>query len=122
VPTIRKFEDLNAWKKARELTKSVYRLTHENRFNHDFGLRDQIRRAGSSIMLNIAEGFARQTDKEFAQFLTHAHGSLAEVQSGLYIALDQGYIVLNDFKKEYVKCEEISRMIQVLSKYLRKSN
>ena len=72
-------------------------------------------------MLNVAEGFARRTNKEFSRFLFTAHGSVAEVQSGLYIALDQNYISEAPFGKLYEKCTEISRMISGLIKYLRPS-
>jgi len=116
--TIKRFEDIEAWQKARELVKSIYTITSESAFTKDFGLRDQIRRAGVSIMLNIAEGFARKTDKEFAQFLVHAHGSSAEVQSALYIALDQRYISKDKFTDLYDKTGEISKMLVSLSQYL----
>jgi four helix bundle protein len=118
--TIRRFEDIEAWQKARELVKAIYALTSCGSFNHDFGLRDQIRRAAASIMLNIAEGFARKTDKEFAQFLVHAHGSAAEVQSALYIALDLQYITQDKFDELYKTTEEISKMLMSLSQYLLK--
>lgn len=83
-----KFEDIKAWQKARELTKEIYLATSDNLFSKDFGLRDQIRRASVSMMANIAEGYGRKTNKDFAHFLVIAHGSAAETQSHLYIALD----------------------------------
>ena len=85
----------------------------------DYALRDQIRRSAISIMFNIAEGFAWRTDKEFRQFLFVARGSLAEVQSALYIALDQKYIDEESFKKLHENCAEISHMLPSLIKYLR---
>src|ERR1044071_8832227 len=90
--TFKRFEDINAWQKARSLTRLVYKVSEEGRFGRDFDLRDQIRRACVSIMAKIAEGFARHSDKEFANFLNMAHGSAAETQSHLYVALDLGYI------------------------------
>ncbi len=66
---INRFEYIEAWEKARKLVGAIYELTNSGRFSKDYALRDQIRRAATSIMLNIAEGFARRTDKEFAQFL-----------------------------------------------------
>lgn len=87
---INRFEDILAWQKARELTREVYRLSAEGAFARDFGLRDQLRRASVSIMLNVAEGFARRTNREFIHFLGNAHGSAAEVQAALYVALDCG--------------------------------
>ena len=116
--TFKKFEDIEAWKKARILTNRIYHITRNKEFAKDFSLRDQIRRASISIMLNIAEGFARQTDKEFSQFLMYAHGSTAEVQSALYIAVDQNYITEDIFTEIYSSAEDISRMLRKLSDYL----
>lgn len=118
---IRRFEDIEAWIKARELTKSVYEISSISCFKKDFSLKDQIRRASVSIMLNIAEGFARKTDKEFARFLVQAHGSAAEVQSALYVALDQHYLTQNQFNCLYKKTEEVSRMIMNFILYLIKN-
>jgi len=118
---IKRFEDIEAWKKARELTKEIYKVSSASRFAKDFGLRDQIRRASVSIMLNIAEGFARKTDKEFAQFLVHSHGSAAEVQSALYVALDQKYITREQFEFLYSLAEEISKKIMNFTLYLTNS-
>jgi four helix bundle protein len=89
---ITKFEDIKAWQKARKLTNKIYQITERGKFIDDFTLQNQIKKASISIMLNIAEGFARKSDREFKQFLIYAHGSCAEVQSALYIALDQKYI------------------------------
>lgn len=88
----RKFEDIIAWQKAREATRKVYRLTTEGEFSRDYDLRNQIRRASVSIMANIAEGFGRRSDKEFANFTNIAHASATETQSHLYVALDLGYL------------------------------
>jgi len=84
----RKFEDILAWQKARHSTLLVYKVTSKGDFAKDYDLRSQIRRACISIMANIAEGFGRHSDKEFANFINIAHGSATEVQSHLYIALD----------------------------------
>ena len=70
-------------------------------------------------MLNIAEGFARKTNREFSQFLVIAHGSAAEVQSALYVALDQNYINQQQFEKLYKMTDETSKMIMGFSSYLR---
>jgi four helix bundle protein len=80
-----------------------------------------MRRAAVSVMLNIAEGFGRKTDKEFKQFLVQAHGSCAEVQAGLYIALDQTYISQSTFSNLYDSTDEISRMIMGLHKSIGKN-
>jgi four helix bundle protein len=118
--TVKRFEDLKVWQKAREFVKNIYEATSTGLFAKDFGLKDQIRRAGVSIMLNIAEGFAPKTNKEFSHFLVQAHGSSAEVQSALYIALDQHYISPEIFNKLYLKTEEVSKMLTSLIQYLQK--
>lgn len=95
--TFKKFEDIKAWKRARELTRKIYNASNQERFARDFGLRDQIRRAAVSIMSNIAEGYDRNGTGEFIQFLAIAKGSAAEVQSQLYVAFDQTYIDRAEF-------------------------
>lgn len=69
---IERFEDIGAWKQAREVTKLIYQISSEGAFSRDFALRDQIRRAAVSIISNIAEGFERDGDREFLQFLAIA--------------------------------------------------
>jgi four helix bundle protein len=115
---IERFEDIKSWQEARKLTGGIYAITRNGSFTRDFALRDQLRRASVSIMANIAEGFGRRSNKEFSNFLNMAHGSAAEVQSHLYVALDQAYITPGDFKKFYSKVDEISKMIQAFMKYL----
>jgi four helix bundle protein len=114
----RKFEDILAWQKARELTRGVYQLTLRSDFSKDFELRSQIRRAAVSIMANIAEGFGRHSDKDFANFLNIAHGSAYEVQSHLYVALDLGYVPEDSFESLYGSLDEIARMLFALRKRL----
>jgi four helix bundle protein len=115
---IERFEDIQAWQQARALNQKIYDVTGSGTFAKDFALRDQIRRAAISIMLNIAEGFARRSNKEFRQFLFIAHGSAAEVQSALYIAMDQNYVEARDFEALYQKVDEVSKMISGFIKYL----
>lgn len=117
----KKFEDIQAWQKARQATRMVYEITSEGQFAKDFGLRDQIRRASVSIMANIAEGYGRRSDKEFSNFLNIAHGSIAETQSHLYIALDLNYLKQESFGKIYTLLDEVSRMTMSLTQHLRKS-
>ena len=119
--TIQRFEDLEAWKISREVTKDIYKLSSSGLFSRDFGLRDQIRRASVSIMSNIAEGFERDGDKEFVQFLAIAKGSAGEVRSQLYVALDQEYVSEIEFDSVYQKLTENSRVISGLMKYLQQS-
>ncbi|HBR57037.1 MAG TPA: four helix bundle protein [Blastocatellia bacterium] len=116
--TIKRFEDILAWQKARQITNSIYKITTSDEFSKDFGLKEQIRRASVSIMANIAEGFARRSDKDFANFLNISRSSAAEVQSHLYVALDQNYIQQNNFDKIYFELEEVSKMIFSFAKHL----
>ena len=118
---IERFEDIEAWKRARELVRSLYRVTNEGSLAKDYGLRDQLRRASVSIMSNIAEGFSRQTDKEFIQFLYVAKGSASEVQSQLYVALDLEYISRTAFDTLYELSDETIRLISGFIRYLKGS-
>ncbi len=115
----RRFEDILAWQKARESTRLVYRETTKGDFLKDYDLRSQIRRAAISVMANIAEGFGRHSDKEFANFLNIAHGSATEVQSHLYVALDLGYLEQESFDSIYTLMDEICRMLYALGQKLR---
>ena len=84
--------DIEAWKKGRELRKAVYSFTRSGEFGRDFALCNQIRRAAQSVTSNIAEGFERDGNREFIQFLSDAKGSCEEVRDQLYTALDEKYI------------------------------
>lgn len=121
MPSFKRFEDIQAWQVAREITTEIYKVTASEKFAKDFGLRDQARRASVSIMANIAEGFGRKTNKDFAHFLVQSHGSAAEVQSHLYVALDLNYIDEHSFFALYEKIDHASRMIMSLSRFLQKS-
>lgn len=120
--TIKKFEELTCWQKARELNQSIYRVTKTPAFAKDFGLRDQIRRASVSVMSNIAEGFERGGDKEFVQFLSNAKGSCGEVRCQLYAALDENYLSQTEFDLLNKLSTEVSRMIAGFMAYLGNSN
>lgn len=120
--TVERFEDLEAWKISRELTKEIYRVSKNEFFIKDYGLRNQICRAAVSIMSNIAEGFEHGGNKEFANFLSIAKGSAGEVRSQLYIALDQNYISESEFNLLYNKSTQNSRVISGLIKYLNQSD
>jgi four helix bundle protein len=118
--TFKRFEEIQAWQKAREITKKVYSMSDSGIFAKDFSLRDQMKRASVSIMANIAEGHGRRTATEFANFLNIARGSAIELQSHLYVALDLNYINENEFKKTYEMLDEVSKMTLSLAQYLRK--
>jgi four helix bundle protein len=122
MPTFRRFEDIDAWQKARELTRKIYAVSRQGAFGRDFGLGDQIQKASVSVMSNIAEGFDRSGNREFAQFLSVAKGSVAEVRSQLYVALDAEYLDQESFRKLSKTALETSRLIGGLMKYLRQSN
>ena len=116
---INRFEDLECWQQARELTKMVYAATNGKAFHKDMRLCSQIQSSAGSVMANIAEGFARRYPKEFIQFLFIAIGSAAETQSHLYIALDQKYVTQEQFDTIYQQAEKTAKMISGLITYLR---
>ena len=112
---IERFEDIVAWRKAKELTEDIYR---QFKICKDFSFRDQLQRASVSIMNNIAEGFERRTNKELINFLYIAKGSSAEVRSMLDLALEFKYITKLEFQKDYDLAVEISKMLSGFSKTL----
>jgi four helix bundle protein len=121
MPRVQKFEDLEVWKKARSIVSEIYAMTNVGPFSKDFGLKDQIRRSAVSIMSNIAEGFERDGDREFVNFLSIAKGSAGETRSLLYVSKDQNYISESRFDRVLSQLTECSRMIGGLSSYLRQS-
>ena len=122
--TIDKFEDLEIWKEAREITKIVFRITSIEPFSKDFKFRDQIRSASGSIMDNIAEGFGRGGNKEFINFLSISKDSVDEVRSQSYRAFDFNYItqdILDDLVKRTLKqTKKTTSFITYLKKSQRK--
>jgi len=116
---ITRFEDLECWQQGRKLTNSVYNVTANGAFNRDFRLSSQIQAAATSVMANIAEGFARHTDKEFIQFLFISMSSAAEVQSHLYVALDRDYVDQQQFDELYGSAKKAGMLTSGLVKYLR---
>lgn len=116
---ITRFEDIEAWKEARKLVNLIYQVIKNNEnFRKDFRLINQIQSAAVSSMANIAEGFARRSNKEFIQFLFISKSSAAEVQSHLYVALDQTYIYEKEFSQIYEQAEKVSKMTSGFIKYL----
>ncbi len=120
MPSINSFEEILAWKKARELCKVVYEMTAKENFAKEFSLKDQIKRSSGSVMDNIAEGFDRGTTKEFRRFLFIAKGSLSEVKSQLFRALDQKYIDKSEFEEGFKTASEAGKLIGGLLNYLEK--
>jgi len=115
---IERFEDIETWQLARELTRKVYELTKKPRFTRDFGLKGQIQDAAGSSMHNIAEGFDSETNPEFVRFLRYAKRSCTEVQSQLYVALDQQYITSQEFQDVYDHAGRTRATIRGFIKYL----
>jgi four helix bundle protein len=120
--TIRRFEDIEGWQLARELTKGVYAVAMRGAFAKDFGLRDQITRASGSAMHNIAEGFDGGSNAEFIKFLRDSQRSCTEVQSQLYVALDQAYISQDEFNALYNQAAKTHAKVGGFIRYLLNSS
>jgi len=119
--SLNRFVELEVWQKARELTRLIYESSRDGEFARDFGLRDQIRRAAVSVMSNIAEGFERGGNAEFIHFLAMARGSVSELESQLYVALDQEYLTEERFKELQKLTGSTQRLIGGLVRYLKSS-
>jgi len=122
MPTLSHFEELEAWQEARELTRAVYRSSSSGEFAKDRALCDQLRRASISVMSNIAEGFERGGSAEFVQFLGIAKGSVAEVESQLIVAADQGYISNQQVETLRELAVTTRRLIAGMMRYLKSSS
>lgn len=116
---VRQFEDLRIWQKARSLVSQCYDLMEIPALRHAWTFRNQFSGAALSIMNNIAEGFERDSDKQFIQFLRIAKGSAGEVRSMIYVMLDRNWISHEVFRGCRKDVMEVSAGIQSLSKYLR---
>ena len=116
---IERFEDIDAWKEARKLTQEVYRATGQRGFQKDTGLREQLQRTSVSIMANIAEGFDAATDRGFLQFLSYALRSATEMQSHLYVALDQRYVNSTHFEALFSGSVTVKNLIGGFIRYLK---
>jgi four helix bundle protein len=119
--TLKRFEDLECWKDARVFVKMIYDFTEKGNFQKDYELKAQIKRSAISVMANIAEGFHRNSNKDFMRFLDYSRASLAENLSHLYIALDQNYIdeidLLNVKKQAEIVWKKINKFITYLKKH-----
>lgn len=120
--TIKRFEDIEAWQRARVLAKEIYFLTYNTLISKDIKLKEQMRGACGSVMDNIAEGFERGTSKEFINFLRYAKGSCGELRSQLYRVFDQAYIEQDKFESLCAELEITSKLISRFISYLKKSN
>jgi len=117
--TFKCIEEIDTWKEAAELAVEMYQITNSDKFKYDFTLKDQIRRSALSISSNIAEGFERETQKEFIRFLFFAKGSCGELRSQLYISQRIGYISKEDYDSFNTICKTLSSKIQSLINYLK---
>jgi four helix bundle protein len=118
---ISRFEEIEGWKLGRQLTRKVYDITKHEGFCADYGLKDQILRAAGSVMHNIAEGFDGGSNAEFIRFLRYSQRSSSEVQSQLYVALDQQYISENEFSEIYSLADEAKCKVGGFIQYLLKT-
>jgi len=116
--TAKRFEDLEVWQRAKDLTNLIYKYSTDGMFSRDFGLRDQMRRAAVSIMSNIAEGFESQTQAMFIKYLAVAKGSAGELRAQLYIARDQDYINDEEFNEMFLSAEICSKQLARFTQYL----
>jgi four helix bundle protein len=118
-----RFEDLECWKEARKLVNMVYKAIRESKpFQNDYRLKDQSVGAAISVMGNIPEGFVRRSNKEFAQFLFISVSSAAELQSHMYVAMDQHYVTKETFDNIYQQADKTGKMISGLITYLREND
>ncbi|NIS68269.1 MAG: four helix bundle protein [Proteobacteria bacterium] len=120
--TVRRFEDLECWQEAREFVILIYEIVKNDRFKKDFELVSQIRRSAISSMANIAEGFHRNSTREFMKFLDYSRSSIAETVSHCYIAIDQKY--MNEHEMEMVKkqADVVWKKVNNFISYLNKAN
>ncbi len=119
---IERFEDLEIWQDARELCKFVFKITIKEPFCHDYKLRDQIRTSSGSIMDNIAEGYERDGNKEFIQFLSISKGSCGECRSQSYRAFDYGYIEQDTLDELINETTSLGKQIAGFISYLKRSD
>ena len=115
---VKRVEELRVWQQAKELANAVSALADLDPLRRDFALRDQLRRASVSIVANVAEGFAQSSDRGFTRYLVIARGSTAEVRSLLILASEQRRIRSDQLESLEGMCENISRMLTTLIRYL----
>jgi len=118
---IKRFEDLECWREARVLVKKIYELTNKKKFAGDFELKNKIRRSAVSTMANTAEGFHRNSNKDFMKFLDYSRSSIAETLSHAYVALDQDYMVESEMETLKQQAELVWKKINNLITYLNKN-
>jgi four helix bundle protein len=115
---IERFENIEAWRAARELASAVYTVIRGTPIERDFALRDQMQRAAISVMANIAEGFDSRSDREFVRFLSYAYRSASELQSHVYVARDQIYLDQSAFDQLYEQATIVKKLLNGFIRYL----
>lgn len=119
--TIKKFEEIVAWQRARKMAKEIYLITRRETVKYDFSMKDQINGSIGSVMDNIAEGFERDGNKEFIQFLVVAKASAGETRSQWHRMFDRNYISTEEYNKGLTDLHGITYIISQLITYLQKS-
>ncbi len=120
--TIRRFEDLECWQEARKFVRLIYHIVKSEQFRKDFELVGQMKRSAISSMANIAEGFHRNSTREFMRFLDYSRASIAETVSHCYIAKDQKYINEDEINKVKQQADIVWKKVNNFISYLRKTN
>jgi four helix bundle protein len=116
---IERFEDIQGWQEGRTLTSQIYHVTKQTPFQRDRKLCEQIQNASVSVMANVAEGFDRQSRKDFMKFLYYSSASASEVQSHLYVALDLEYVTKEEFASIYAQAKKTKSLINGFISYLK---
>jgi len=111
------FKELRVWQEAKKLAIEVYKITAEGKLSKDYSLKDQIQKSAVSIASNIAEGYERNSDKEFIRFLMISKGSLSELRTQLEIAHEIGYFDSESFRDLEDRCMRLGAMMTKLIKY-----
>jgi len=120
--TIKRFEDLECWQESRRFVKLIYEIVKSEQFRKDFELVGQMKRSAISSMANIAEGFQRNSTREFMRFLDYSRASVAETLSHCYIAIDQQYITEDEMNKIKQQADIVWKKVNNFISYLRKVN
>ena len=118
--TVKRFEDLECWQEARKLVNYIYGLTKNDQFKKDFELVRQVRGSAVSSMANIAEGFHRNSNREFMRFLDYSRASIAETLSHLYVALDQSYIDESEIENAKLLADIVWKKVNSFISYLKR--